>query len=115
MKQEDYATHVRTFTDEMIATTMAKNPDYSAGSDDAMNNYYEVGEAASIDPLKAWMVFMTKHWTAIKRYVRDGKVSSEPIHGRLIDLATYAMLGDALIKDLAAKKGESSDTDRTEK
>jgi len=105
MTHPDYAAHVLAFTEEMRAVTAAKNADYSAGTDDAMRNYYELSQASGCTPFQAWMVLMMKHVTAIMRYSKDGKVSSESIHGRFVDLANYAILGDALVKDLAAKSG----------
>lgn len=104
MTHAEYADHVKKFTDEMQEVTGAKNADYSAGSDDSMNNYYEVGRFAGVTPFQAWMVLVGKHLTAIMRYAKDGKVSSESIQGRFIDLANYAMLGSALVQDLEKKK-----------
>lgn len=103
MTHPEYAAHVLAFTDEMRAVTAAKNADYSAGTDDAMRNYYELSQASGCTPFQAWMCLFFKHVTAVMRYSKDGKVSSESIHGRMIDIANYAILGDALIKDLAAK------------
>lgn len=107
MTKSEYSEHVRDFLAEMKAVTDAKNVDYSAGQDDAMANYYELSSASGVTPFQAWMCLMMKHVTAIMRYSKAGEVVSEPIHGRFIDLANYAMLGDALVKDLAAKKGVS--------
>lgn len=104
MTHEEYATHVGEFTGEMLEVTRAKNADYSAGTDDAMRNYYELSAASGATPVQAWMVLMMKHVTAIMRYAKDGRVSSESIHGRFVDLANYAMLGDALVKDLASRE-----------
>jgi len=103
MKHSEYADHVKKFTDEMIDTTSKKNPDYSAGTEDAMGNYYEVSNATGVTPVQAWMVLLMKHFTAIMRFTKTGMVSSEAIHGRFIDLANYAMLGDALVKDMIEK------------
>ncbi len=104
MTKQQYADHVRAFTDEMLAVTAAKNVDYSAGSEDAMANYYELASASGVTPVQAWMVLMMKHVTAIMRYAKKGSVVSEPIRGRFIDLANYAMLGAALVVDLEEKK-----------
>lgn len=104
MTKEEYTDHVSKFLSEMRAVTEAKNVDYSAGQDDAMANYYELSRAAGVTPFQAWMVLMMKHVTAIMRYSKCGSVVSESIHGRMIDLANYAMLGDALIKDLSDKR-----------
>lgn len=103
MTHDDYAKHVREFTDEMRAVTEAKNADYSAGSDDSMNNYYELSAATGVTPVQAWMCLAMKHWTAVMRYAKTGSVSSEVIHGRFIDLANYMMLGAALVKDIEQK------------
>lgn len=103
MKHTEYQKHVKQFVSEMQAVTKAKNADYSAGSDDAMQNYYELANASGCTPLQSWMVLMTKHLTAIMRFVKTGNVSSEAIHGRMIDMANYALLGDALITDLTEK------------
>jgi hypothetical protein len=105
MTKSEYNDHVQAFLAEMRAVTDAKNVDYSAGQDDAMTNYYELASAAGVTPFQAWMCLMMKHVTAIMRYSKAGEVVSEPIHGRFIDLANYAMLGSALVKDLAAKNG----------
>jgi hypothetical protein len=118
MKHRAYAQHVQKFVGEMKRVTKAKNADYSAGTDDAMANYYEVGDAAHVSPLQAWMVLVAKHLTAIKRFIKDGRVDSESIHGRFIDLANYGMLGDALVKDLRERgllPGDKRPTRRAKK
>jgi len=106
MTHAQYRDHVTAFLQEMKAVTDAKNTDYSAGTDDAMANYYELAGAAGITPRQAWMCLMMKHVTAIMRWVKVESVASEPIRGRFIDLANYAMLGDALARDLEARQGE---------
>lgn len=106
MTHEDYARHVEKFTDEMRAVTLTKNKDYCAGTDDAMHDYHAAAIESAITPMQAWSVFMMKHVRAIQRYVKTGSVSSESIQGRFIDLANYAMLGSALVKDLEKRKIE---------
>ncbi len=103
MKHEEYARRVLEFTEEMRAVTRAKNADYSAGSDDAMNNYYELAGFSGVTPMQCWMCLIGKHWTAIMKYVKTGCVASESIHGRMVDLANYAILGDSLIDDIKEK------------
>lgn len=100
MTHQDYAAHVLAFTEEMRAVTAAKNADYSAGTDDAMDHYHSGAEEAGITPVQVWFVLLTKHYQAIRTFVRTGSVESESIQGRFIDLANYAMLGSALVKDL---------------
>lgn len=103
MTHEDYAKHAKAFTSEMLAVTAAKNPDYSAGTDDAMNDYYSAAERVGITPTQAWFVLLCKHVHAVERYVKTGQLSSETIHSRLIDLANYAVLGDALAVDVVSR------------
>ncbi len=103
MTHEEYAEHVRQFVAEMTQVTKAKNADYCAGTDEAMNDYYSASERANVTPVQAWAVLFMKHVHAVERFVKTGTVSSEAIHGRFIDLANYAMLGDALVKDMEAK------------
>lgn len=104
MTHEDYAAHVETFIAEMVTTTKAKNADYSAGTDDAMHDYHASAIECDVTPMQAWFMLFMKHVRAVQRYVRTGAVASESIHGRFIDLANYAMLGDALVRDLATKE-----------
>lgn len=104
MTKDEYKEHVASFLKEMSDVTSVKNEDYSAGQQDAMANYYELSNATGVTPFQAWMCLMMKHVTAIMRYSKTGGVVSESIHGRFIDLANYAMLGDALVKDLALKE-----------
>lgn len=106
MTHEEYAEHVQKFTEEMRAVTAAKNADYSAGTNDAMRNYHELAQAAGITPVQAWMCLFMKHVTAVMRYAKTGSVLSETIHGRFVDMANYALLGDALVADLEKLKIE---------
>lgn len=101
MTHDDYRRHCQEFLAEMLQVTRSKNPDYSAGTDDAMNDYKSAAARLGVTPFQAWAVLLTKHIHAVERFVKTGKLSSESIHSRLIDLANYAMLGDALVKDLA--------------
>lgn len=100
MTHKEYADHIKTFVAEMQEVTKAKNADYSAGTDDALNSYKDSAEAVGITPFQSWLVLFMKHVHAIQRYSKTGSVSSETIHGRFIDIANYAMLGDALAKEL---------------
>lgn len=101
MRHEDYAQHVLDFTQEMEDVTAIKNHDYSIRQD-AMDNFKLIGEMLNISPRTVWGVLAAKHWTAIMNHMGESKkLKSETIHGRFLDLAVYAMLGDALDKDLA--------------
>lgn len=109
MTHDEYAEHVKKFTGEMQALTAAKNADYSAGSSDSMYNFKTAGDRAGTSALQAWWVLTTKQLLAIERFVKDGKVSSESIHSRFLDMANYAMLGDALVVDLEIERQANLD------
>lgn len=103
MKHEDYKDHVFAFTNEMNKVTEAKNHDYSVYDNDAMSNFKAIGTILGVSPTVVWSVLWMKHVTAVINHMAQGKtLRDETIHGRFIDLANYAMLGDALIKDLAS-------------
>ena len=104
MTHEEYKNHVKKFTDEMLDVTKTKNADYSAGTLDAMYSYHSTADRTGITPIQAWFVLLCKHIHAIERYVKIEQLNSETIHSRLIDLANYAMLGDALVNDLLERK-----------
>lgn len=70
------------------AVLKSKGPDYSDASD-AFDNFKRRGKEAGITPEQAWAVLAGKHWDAIMTFVRDGKVRSEPICGRLLDLRNF--------------------------
>jgi hypothetical protein len=105
MTHDEYARHVAEFTAEMAELTRAKNADYSAGTDDAMNDYHSASARCGVTPVQAWAVLLMKHVHAVERFVKTGTLFSESVHSRLVDLANYAMLGDALVKDMEAEKG----------
>ena len=86
------------FHKDMESIVAVKNPDYSVNAD-TMSNYKEIARFLGIPPRVVWAVLFMKHVTAISRYVRDGRVSSEPIRGRFLDAANYCVLGSALISE----------------
>lgn len=104
MTHDEYARHVDAFLAEMREVTTRKNADYSAGSGDAMYDYRHTAEELGCSPREAWAVLFMKHVHAVLRWVKVGSVESEPIRGRFIDIANYAMLGCALDKDLTVEK-----------
>lgn len=75
-----------------------KGKEYS-GDEDALRNFKEVARACGITPQQALMTYATKHWQAINSYVKNGRVYSEPIQGRLRDLVLYGLLMIALVEE----------------
>lgn len=79
-----------------------KGKDY-AGDEDALANFKVIGKDLGLDPLKVWGVYASKHWSAVMAYVREGKVESEPIEGRLHDVILYCFLLLGLIEERKSK------------
>jgi hypothetical protein len=75
-----------------------KGPDYS-NSDDRLANFKRLGSLLGIPPIQVWAVYAMKHMDAIMTYAKSGKVESEEITGRFLDLANYAVLGAALVQE----------------
>ena len=83
---------------EITGINHAKGKDY-AGDKDALANFKVIGKDLGLDPLKVWGVYASKHWSAVMAYVREGKVESEPIEGRLHDVILYCFLLLGLIEE----------------
>lgn len=75
-----------------------KGQDYGT-ADDMLSDFKEDARELGVDPAVIWWVQAKKHWHAITRYAKDGRVESEPIEQRLLDLSNYCFLLLGLIED----------------
>lgn len=87
------------FIDQQKDILKTKGHDY-AGEGDRLSNFKRVGQAIGQDALVAWAVYFLKHVDSILTFVRERKLASEPIEGRLLDAANYCILGAALVEEL---------------
>jgi hypothetical protein len=71
-----------------------KGNDYTRGKGDIdrLDNFREAAAGAGISILQSWYVYAYKHWSAVIRFVREGRVESEPIESRLYDVINYVVL-----------------------
>ncbi len=76
-----------------------KGADYTRGSEDRLANFRRNAESLGLDMRQVWAVYASKHWDAIMTWVKNGQVESEPIEGRLYDIATYALLGILIARE----------------
>jgi len=85
----------------------AKNKDYSTDGD-PLAGFKKIANDIGISPFQVWAIFASKHWNALTNFAKDGKVESEPIEGRIIDMINYSVLLHLLIIDnrLGYKWGE---------
>ena len=75
-----------------------------ASDDDSLANF-KTKVDIGLTPMQVAMVFMDKHYSSIKSYVRTGReISNESIEGRIADMRNYLFLLSALIKE--KKSGE---------
>ena len=79
-----------------------KGADYTGGNEDRLNNFKESARALNLTDLEVWAVYFLKHIAAITTYVKDGKVQSENIKGRIDDAINYLYLLEGLIDDKRA-------------
>jgi hypothetical protein len=76
----------------------SKGDDY-AGAEDALRNFKEQAVRLGLTPYKVWGVLADKHWFAIESFIKNGKLQSEPIEGRLHDIILYSFLLLGLIEE----------------
>lgn len=84
---------------ECMEIMRRKNADYSQGEQkqDRIAAFKRIARDIDVPVRKAWAVFAQKHWGAIMRYVKDGFVESESIHGRINDMINYLVLFGAIV------------------
>lgn len=101
MNRADLTTFLENFHCDQLDLVRGKGGEY-AGDEDALGNFKVIGGMSGKTPLDVWFVYMAKHFLSIASYVespRPDSELSEPIYGRLLDLANYCALGAALIEE----------------
>jgi hypothetical protein len=88
------------FLGEMQGILVKKGADYSVG-DDRLSNFRMIAETTGLTMRQVWAVYVNKHLFAVMKWVREGQVESEPIHGRFVDVANYMALADAIAREEA--------------
>jgi hypothetical protein len=84
---------------DCVVVLDAKGQDYTVGQNDTdrLYNFREGARAAGISPTQVWWVYFWKHLTAVQRYVKEGKVDSEGIKGRILDCVNYLILLNKIV------------------
>jgi hypothetical protein len=79
-----------------------KGADYTRGKGDLdrTDNFKMAAENNGVTPFQAWGVYFYKHVSAVWRFLKDGKVESEPIEGRIHDVINYSILLLLLVKEM---------------
>lgn len=99
MNGQDFKIFLDNFTKDMYATLNVKGGEYSSDRD-RLENFKRGAQMTGADPRQIALIYMAKHFDAIGSFVRDPTMpTSEPIRGRFIDLANYAVLMAALVEE----------------
>ena len=80
-----------------VDTLKRKGHDY-ARDRSRLDNFERAAAGLGLRPSAILAVYAFKHWTAIERYCADGKVQSEDIEGRIMDMINYMLLLRYMIK-----------------
>ena len=97
MTRKEFDLFAVDFVNEQNMLMKTKGKDY-AGDEDVLTNFKRIASNIGLTPLEAWYVYSSKHWDAITSFVKNGKVESESIRGRFIDMSNYLLLGMAIIQ-----------------
>lgn len=81
---------------EAMAVANAKRADYTNGGD-RFANFRTRAEELKCSIFLVWSVYAGKHLDALRTYTRTGKLESEPVNGRVVDLLNYLDLLEAMI------------------
>lgn len=94
------AVFARRFAD-CLPMLRSKNADYTQGEQksDRVAAFKRIAKDVNITPKQAWAVLCQKHWGAVMRFVKEGFVESEPIHGRINDIINYMVLLGAIVSE----------------
>lgn len=95
----EFDEYAQRFFHDMVQIIGTKGNDYTQGEKDRLDNFKQQAAQLGLTPMKVWSVLFNKHVAAVMTYARTGKVASEPIHGRFLDIAVYAILGAALAEE----------------
>jgi len=85
------------FLKSCIDLQTTKGKDYTTEGD-AFKDLRDEAEAMGITPEKVLWISMNKHYKAVRNFCKRGQTQSEPIEGRLKDLANYVSLMAVLIQ-----------------
>lgn len=74
-----------------------KGADYS-GHGDRLANFTNCARAFGVSPRIALGIYLSKHLSAVNAYIKNDKVESEPIRGRIVDAINYLVLLNYMIE-----------------
>ena len=80
------------FTRARVAMCDEKAVGYTEGSDNRHYNFEVIGRDVGVEPEKVMLVYLLKHWMAVKHWVRTGEQVGGGVRESLADIANYVDL-----------------------
>jgi hypothetical protein len=103
---------------DLIFLTDTKGADYTVGDSDQLANFKNISFDTGIHVEQALMVFLNKHLSAIKMWVKRNRnmdyKPSEPIDGRIDDAILYLILLKAIIVDKGKEPKVRNQSDKAD-
>lgn len=109
MRKDEFKLEVEKIHDICMGVLFKKGVEYqnnNVGQDEVLANFYRGSELVDIIPEKILMIYMSKHWDSVSKFIKtidkDGfeaaiNLSSEPIHMRIVDIINYLYLLNAML------------------
>jgi hypothetical protein len=113
MKWNEQQAEFDKMVEELKDLLFNKGKEY-AGDTDALGNF-KTGLDIGVSPLQKLYIFLDKHLSSIKSYVKHGQVfSNEPIEGRISDAINYLFLLRCLIVEKKRQQQKETDDGKKE-
>jgi hypothetical protein len=74
----------------------SKMDDYTLGDKDQLHNFYSAAAFLGKDVRQVWATYFYKQIAAVMSWAKTGKVESEGLLSRMVDICNYAALGLAI-------------------
>ena len=81
---------------EANALMWKKMADYTQGDANQLRNFYAAADFLNLDVRQVWAVYFYKQVAAVLSWAKTGKVESEGLFNRMVDIVNYAALGLAI-------------------
>ena len=78
------------FQEKIMDVLTRKGKDY--GGNVANSNFDRGAAANGISKYQVWNVYFSKHYDSLCNWIRVGKLESEPLDDRIMDLITYLFI-----------------------
>ncbi len=99
MTFEDFDNMMENTFETLREVRRTKGKEY-ANSDDRLDNFKRISKKKGVSPLVVAGIFLDKHLDALDYYIKNGKVESEAITGRIDDAILYLFLIKGLVIEI---------------